>query len=197
MFVNRAAAALLQVLHAHGLHRILGLEGPAQVVAGHEMTQPGVERHHVVVLEVHLDEGFPVVVALVQLHMPKHHALEVELADLLEASQVGADVAPVVLEQQAVPLAQRVALQVQAGVVRKVRCAQQLAKALPRLGRAAAVVGPAVQRADDVAAGVATATLLQVAAALEHHGLPVAADVAHQFHALRGAHQSPALAFVR
>ncbi len=47
------------------------------------------------------------------------------------------------------------------------------------------VVGPAVQRADDV---------LRVAAALEHDGLAMAADVGQQLHAVRVAHQRPRVA---
>ena len=59
------------------------------------------------------------------------------------------------------------------------------------------VVGPAVQRAHDVATGVAAAVLAQVAAALEHDGLAVAADVGDQLHALVGAHQGPPAGFLR
>ena len=36
--------------HAHGLHRVMFLEFPAQVVAGDELSQSGVERADVVVL---------------------------------------------------------------------------------------------------------------------------------------------------
>jgi hypothetical protein len=48
------------------------------------------------------------------------------------------------------------------------------------------VIGPAVQRADDV---------VGVAAAVEHLGLAVAADVGQQFDALRIAHQHAAFVF--
>jgi hypothetical protein len=51
------------------------------------------------------------------------------------------------------------------------------------------VVGPAVQRADDVAAGVA--------APAQHQGLAVAADVRDQLHALGRAHQRAAFALLR
>ena len=54
------------------------------------------------------------------------------------------------------------------------RCADQLA---------GGVVGPAVQRADDIAA--------RVAAPLEHHRLAVPADVGDQFDAAGVAHQGP------
>ena len=174
--------------HAHGLHRVLLGKLPLQVVAGHEVAQARVEGADVVVLEVDLDEGLPVVVALVHLDMVEHEALEAQLLAQLHAGQVGLDVAAVVLEQQAVPLAQPVVVQVQAGIVAEVRCAQQLA---------AGAVGPAVQRADDVAPRMALAFGHQIAPALEHHGLAVAADVGDQLHLPPGiAHQSAAFLFL-
>ena len=115
--VDRTARFAQQVLRAHGLHRILGLEFPAQVFTGDELPQPRVERADVVILQIDLDEGLPVVVAGVQLHMVEHHAVEAERGARAHAGQVGFDVAAVVLEQQAVPLAQTVVVQVQAGVV--------------------------------------------------------------------------------
>ena len=63
--------------------------------------------------------------------------------------------------------------------------AQQLA----RLRAVRAAVGPAVKGADDVAAGVPAARLAQVAAALEHDGLAVAADVGDQFHTFVRSHE--------
>ncbi len=64
------------------------------------------------------------------------------------AGKVGRNVATVVFEQKTIPFAQLVVVEVQAGVVCKVRCAEQLA-----LGR----VGPMVQGANDVARAVAFA----------------------------------------
>lgn len=112
-----------------------------------------------VVLQIDLDEGLPVVVALVQLHVVEHHALEVERGAWPHVRQVGLHVASVVLEQQTVPLAQRVVVEVQAGVLLEVRRAEQA----PGLFTVRATVGPAVQRADDVAAGAAAAGLAEVA----------------------------------
>jgi len=115
-------------------------------------------------------------------------AFEVEAVARAHVGQICSDVAAVVLEQQAVPLAQFVVVQVQAGVVREMWRTEQLA-----LGR----VGPAVQRADDVAPRMALALRLQVAAFLEHHGLAMAADVGNQFDlTLDIAHQCPALFFL-
>jgi hypothetical protein len=70
-------------------------------------------------------------------------------------------------EQQAVPVGQGILVQVQAGIVGEMRRAHELA-----LG----VVGPAVERADDV---------LGVAPALQHLCLAVPADVGQQFDAIR------------
>ena len=122
----------------------------------------------VVVLQIDLDEGLPVVVAGVQLHVVERVTREGQLAGHPHARQVGRDVAPVVLEQEAVPLAQRVVVQVQRGVAGEVRRAQQLAA-----GR----IRPAVDGAHDVAARVALALALQVAAPAQHQGLAVAAAV--------------------
>jgi hypothetical protein len=166
---------------AHGLHRVLAPKLPLQVVAGDEVAQAGVEGADVVVLQVDLDEGLPVVVALVQLHVVEHVAVERQVTGNGHAGQVGSDVAAVVLEQQAVPLAQWVVAQAQAGVALEVGRAQQLA---------AAGIGPAVDRADDVAARMALALGLQVAAATQHDGLAVAAAVGDQLDlALCVAHQ--------
>ncbi|MDT4856869.1 hypothetical protein FQZ97_912720 [compost metagenome] len=74
----------------------------------------------------------------------------------------------------------------------EMRCPQQATG----LAALATAVGPAVQWADDVAPGAAAAVVTQVAAALEHDGLAVAADVGHQFHAGIGAHQCPATRFL-
>ena len=79
------------------------------------------------------------------------------------------------------PAAGLVVVQVQAGGFRKMRCRHQLALE---------VVGPAVQRADDV-------LVRRVAAPVQDDRLPVPADVGDELHAVRGAHQRAALAFLR
>ncbi|MDT4873101.1 hypothetical protein FQZ97_1083280 [compost metagenome] len=107
--------------------------------------------------------------------------------------QIGLHVAAVVLEQQTIPLAQRVVVEVQAGVFVKVGRAQQLA----RLFALDAAVGPTVQGAHDVATRAAAAGLQQVAPSLEDDGLPVAADVGDQLDAAGGAHQSTSARFLR
>jgi hypothetical protein len=172
-------ARLEGAVDAHGLHRVLLGELPAQVVTGDEAAQARVEGADVVVLQIDLDEGLPVVVALVHLDLVEHVAVEVQRRARAHAGKVGGDVAAVVLEHQAVPGTDLVVVEVQAGVVREVRRAQQLAFE---------VVGPAVQRAHH--------RLLGVAAAAQHHGLAMAADVGDQLQPLGRAHQGPAFAFL-
>ena len=133
------------------------------------------ERADVVVLEVDLDEGLPVVVALVQLHLVEHVAVEVQVGLRAEVREIDGDVAAVVLEHHAIPATRLVAVEVQAGVVGKVRRAHELALQ---------VVGPAVQRTHNVAVGVA--------ATAQHQRLSVPADVGDQLDALGGAHQRAA-----
>src|SRR5690606_20669864 len=149
-------------------------EGPGEVVARHEVAQARMERVDVVVLEIDLQEGLPVVVALVDLDMAEHVAAEVD--DLLEADrvQVRRDVARPV-EEQAAPVLQGAAREACARLLGELRRAEQFA---------AQAVGPAMQRADDVAG---------VAAPVQHDGLAVAAHVREQFHASVVAHQHPAL----
>ena len=175
--------------HAHGLHRIVAAKLPCQIVTGHEIAQAGVEGRHVVVLQINLDEGLPVVVAFVQLHVVEHKAVKRKLRGHGHVRQVGPHVAAVVFKQQAVPLAQAVVVQAQARVLRKVRRTQQLA---------AGAVSPAVYGADDVAPRVRLPLLAQIAPALEHDGLAVAAHVGNQLQAaMRVAHQRAAALFLR
>jgi hypothetical protein len=154
------------VVHAHGLHRVHLAVFPLQFVAVDELAQARVVGHHVVVLQVDLDEGLPVELVFGDLGAFVHEAGEIHVGGHAQLGQVGVDVARAG-EQQAVPVGQRRLVQVQAGIVGEMRRAHELA-----LG----VVGPAVERADDV---------LGVAPALQHPGLAVAADVGQQFHAVR------------
>lgn len=151
------------------------------------------ERADVVVLQVDLDEGLPVVVALVQLDAVERVAREVEVGARAEFGHVGRHVAPcaigTALEQQAVPLGERVVVQVEAGVLLEVRRADQRAGGARIAGR----IGPAVQQANDVAAGLA----VELAAALENERLAVAAHVGDEFHALGRVHQRAALVLLR
>jgi hypothetical protein len=107
------------------LHRIPVAELPGQVVAGDEIAQTRVVGHDVVILEIDLDEGLPVVVALVHLDVVELVAGEIELGDL-HAGQVGIGrTRP--LEEQTVPVFQPSLVQIEAGILRKMRRADQLA----------------------------------------------------------------------
>jgi hypothetical protein len=79
------------------------------------------------------------------------------------------------LNKQALPVLQLLLGQIEAGIGRKVRRADQFA---------AGVVGPAVDRADDV---------LRVARALQHDRLAVAADIGHLVEAVGLARQQAAV----
>ena len=125
--VDRRARALQRLLDADGLHRVMPAEFPGQIVTADEAAKPGMEGADVVVLEVDLDEGLPVVVAFMDLDLVEHEARKIELCTRPQPGQLCGDIVAVVLEQQAVPFPQRVAVQVQAGVFGEVRCADQLA----------------------------------------------------------------------
>ena len=128
------------------------------------------ERDDVVVLEVDLDERLPVVVALVDLDAVEHVAREVEVAHA-EPREVA----------RARRAARRTAGRSSSASGERPRFRHGLSGkcGAPR-SSPLEVVGPAVDRADDVR---------RVAAALEHDRLPVAADVRDELDALRVAHE--------
>ena len=190
--VDRAAGTAPGMSQTNGLHRVVLFELPLQVFAADKATQAGVKRPHVVVLQVDLDEGFPVVVALVQFDPIEHKAGEVEFGARPHAGQIGLDVATVVLKQQAIPFPQRVVVEVQAGILREMGRTEQ--QPGPLCGGAA--VGPAVQRAHHIARGAARPGLLQGATALQHQGLPVPANIGDQLNAGRRSNQGAALVFM-
>ena len=123
-FIHRAAGLAQAVGHAHGLHRKMFAHLPLQIFTGDKVAQSGMERADMVVLEVNLDKGFPVVVAYVHFHMVERVAREIELLVRAECCHVGSDITSVGLEQHAVPFLERVVLQVQARIVLKMRRTQ-------------------------------------------------------------------------
>ena len=149
-------------------------------MGGDKAAQAGMERPDVVVLQVHLNKGFPVVVAFVQMNFVQLVAGKVQVFGHAEMTHFFGNVAACVLKHQAIPSGGFVAVQVQAGVNLKVRRTYQLARC---------VVGPSVQWAHDIAAGVA--------ASLQHGGLAVTADVGDQLNTACVAYQCPAFAFVQ
>ena len=128
------------------------------------------KRRDVVVLQVHLDEGLPVVVAAMDFDPVELVAVEIELRGHRHPGQVDRR-RPRSAEQQAMPVLERRPPQVQARITLERRCAEQLA---------APIIRPAVQRADDVA---------QPARAFEHDRLAMAADVGHLVEAVFAMHQ--------
>ena len=206
-FVHRRATSgvrLAQAVgHAHGLYRVVFVHFPAQVVAGHKLPQTGVEGADVVVLQIHLNEGLPVVVAFVHLHFVEHVAAKAQVGPRAHAGQLRGDIdtacAACVFEQQSVPLLQFVVVQVQARVVGKVWRANEGAAWAAVAASMRSAVGPAVQRADDVAPGgavVAFVIAVQGATPLEHHCLAVAAHIGDQLDATGIAHQRTAFVFL-
>ena len=145
-------------------------EAPLVVAGVDELLQPGVERLHVVELEVDLEERLPVERALVDHDPVEDVAGEVIVGGEREVGEVGGDVAPAG-EEEAVPRLRLHARQ------RHVRRRGELGRAEQP---AVEVVGPAVQRADDVP---------HLAAPLEQEPLPVAAHVAEEVHAAVAPHQ--------
>ena len=167
--VRLRAGAREAVVDADELHRRPVREFPFQVVAGDKLAEPGMERTDVVILEVHLDERLPVVVAGVKLDVIENVSREIDLLRR-ERGQVGGDVARPV-EQQPLPVLDRRAGEARARLLGEMRRAEELAFQ---------VVGPAMNGADDV---------LRVALAVEHDRLPVTADVRQELDALRVAHE--------
>lgn len=83
---------------AYRLHRIVLVELPAQVIAGHQAAKTWMKWDDVVVLQIDLDEGLLVVIALVQFDPVEHKTAEIEIRARAHASQVGVDIAAVVFE---------------------------------------------------------------------------------------------------
>ena len=185
-FISGAAGFAQAVGHTYGLYRIVGLQFPLQIVTGNEITKSWVKRTDVVVLEIDLNKGFPVVIADMHFDMVEGIAGEIELAAWPHACQVSQHIAAVGFKQQTIPFLKRVVLQVQARVLLEMRCAQQLAFTR---------IGPAVQGTHHIAAHAAC-WVVQVASSFEHHGLAVTTDIGDELNTLRGMHQSPTLVFM-
>ena len=128
LFIGVGARFAQLVRHANGLYRILALELPLQVVRGDERAQPGVKRADVIVLQVDLNKRFPVVVALVQVHLIKLVARKIKVWHDAERCHFACNVSPGVFKNQSIPGGGGVAIEVQAGVNFKVGRPNQLAR---------------------------------------------------------------------
>src|SRR3954464_13039016 len=131
------------------------------------------KRHDMIVLEINLDERFPVASVFVDLHAIEHVAREVEVALDAQGCEVACYVAFAV-EEQAVPVLQWRAAEVEAGIAGEMRRAEQLA---------IKTIRPAVNWADDAGA--------RVAAPLKHERLTMATYIAQQLHSCRITHERP------
>ena len=172
--VRRRARRAEALVHADRLHAIPVAELPMQVVARDEMPEPGMERTHVVILEIDLDEGLPVEGIFDGLDLVEPVVGEVELPRDAETGEVARDIT-LAVEQHAVPLLQRLPRQVEARMVGELGCA--------KVG-AVARVAPAMQRAGDGAAG-------KRARALQHDRLAMAAHVGDEIVAPGVVHEGP------
>ena len=85
------------------MYRVVGLQFPLQIVAGDEVAKAWVKRADVVVLEVDLDKGFPVVIADMHFDMVEGIAGEIELLAWTHACQLSQHIAAVGFKQQTIP----------------------------------------------------------------------------------------------
>ena len=111
--------------------------------------------------------------------MVKHVAVEIQVFRDAEVFQHDAHIKTIVVEQQTVPALQVESRQVQAGRFAKMRRADQFTFE---------IVGPAMQRANDIG---------RIAATNQHFGLTVAANVGYQFDTRCAACQQTAIVFPR
>ncbi len=76
--IHRGTGLAERAGHAHRLHRERVAPFPRQIVAGDEVPEPGVKWPDVIVLQIDLNEGFPVVGAIVYHRAVEHVARKVE-----------------------------------------------------------------------------------------------------------------------
>ncbi len=94
-----------------------------EVVAVSEVSEPGVEEIDVVDLQVHLDEGFPVDVVVVDANRIEHVAAEVPVRGGGDLCQVQARIARAG-KQQSLPVGERSRAQLHARALREMRRAE-------------------------------------------------------------------------
>ena len=91
--VDLAAGARQRIVDSHGLDRITGAVPPGEVLAGHETAEARVEGVDVVVLEINLDEGLPVVGAFVDFDAIEHVTIEIKVGYDAKAAHVARHIA--------------------------------------------------------------------------------------------------------
>ena len=102
---------------------------------------------NVIILEIDFDEGFPVVVALMDFDVVEHIAGKIKVFGDGQIFQHFADIDAIVFKQQAVPAIQFGLRQIQARRFAEMRRTDQFTLE---------VIGPAMQRANDILGMAAT-----------------------------------------
>ncbi len=87
----------------HALNRIPIAELPGQLITIDETTEARVKRRHVVILEVHLNKSFPVVVTFMRYDFVQLVARKIKRRSQLHARQIFLNITPP-LEKQAIPV---------------------------------------------------------------------------------------------
>jgi hypothetical protein len=168
--IRRRPRLLERLLRADDLHRILRTERVGRVVAVGEIAQARMKRVDVIELEVYLEERLPVARHMVDHHPVEHVVRKIEIGRDRQVGKIRARVA-LAFEEQAVPLAQWRRVQLHARILGKLRRTEQISMQ---------IVGPAMQRADDI---------LRVAVPFQQDRLAMPADVREQLDAGFVAHQ--------
>ena len=172
--VGRRSRLVKTARQADRLHREFRAPFPRQIVAGNKLPQPRVKRPDVVILQIHLDKGLPVVIALVNNSAIKRVPGKIErLAGLHGQRGEINDRVGRPVKQQAIPRLKPGVAQIQPRITRKMRRANELAFTGIR---------PAMQRANHV-----TAVNFQRTTTVQHHRLTVATDVGDKVNAAFGA----------
>ena len=180
-------------MHADALQTVVFGEFPGEIVARDKVAQPGVKGRDVIVLKVDLDEGLPVVIALMDFDVVQNVIRKVELRPCEQVPEIPSGV-PGAVKQQTVTVLQFEPLKIETGLVVKLWGAEKLS---------GFVVSPAMQRTDDVATAVAQVSVgIDVACdiawlAAKHDRLAVATDIREQFDAAIAAHQNATAALCR
>jgi predicted amino acid racemase len=69
-------------MHANALHAVVLSELPGQIITRDKVAQARMKRGHMIIFKVDLDEGFPVVIALVHFNVIEHIVRKIKLWSL-------------------------------------------------------------------------------------------------------------------
>jgi len=151
----------------------LGVKGVVMFTAGFaevdeagELAQAGMKRADMIILQIDLNEGFPVEIVFSDFDLIQNITGKVQIFGATQLTQITRNITRP-LEQHTVPFLQFFLRQIKARLLGKMRRAQQMSRA---------VIGPAMQRANNIAAG-------QIAGPFKHHRLAMAANIRNQINA--------------